>query len=64
MHRPTRPNPQLVYRFDPQLSQIARLLKPLGISSGTIRLEHGRTAKGYYLKRFEDAFTRYLPPAE
>jgi putative DNA primase/helicase len=49
-------------------TQVARLLKPFGISSGTARFE-GRptakpTAKGYHLKGFEDAFMRYLPPAE
>jgi putative DNA primase/helicase len=42
-------------------SQIARLLKPLGVSSGTIRLSNGSTPKGYYLTAFRDAFARYLP---
>jgi hypothetical protein len=42
-------------------AQIARLLKPLRISSGTIRLNDERTAKGYYRAAFEDAFTRYIP---
>jgi putative DNA primase/helicase len=41
--------------------QVARLLKPLRISSGTIRLDDGQTAKGYYRAAFEDAFARYLP---
>jgi Protein of unknown function (DUF3631) len=41
-------------------AQIARLLKPLHISPGTIRLADGRTAKGYYLSAFADAFVRYL----
>jgi putative DNA primase/helicase len=41
--------------------QIARLLKPLGISSGTIRLPNGSTPKGYYLTAFRDPFARYLP---
>jgi len=45
-------------------TQIARLLKPFGIKSGTIRFENGRTAKGYYRALFEDAFARYLPPPE
>jgi putative DNA primase/helicase len=43
--------------------QVARLLKPLGISPGTIRLGTGATAKGYYRNAFEDAFARYLPSA-
>jgi predicted outer membrane repeat protein len=41
--------------------QLARLLKPLKISSGTIRLDDGKTPKGYYRRAFEDAFVRYLP---
>jgi putative DNA primase/helicase len=44
--------------------QVARLLKPLGIAPGTIRLGSGATAKGYYRSAFEDAFARYLPSAE
>ena len=42
-------------------TQVARLLKPLRISSGTIRLPDGNTPKGYYLTAFRDAFARYLP---
>jgi hypothetical protein len=42
-------------------AQVARLLKPLHIRSGTIRLADGRTAKGYYRAAFEDSFARYLP---
>ena len=38
---------------------LARLLKPFGISSKTIRIED-KTAKGYSLEQFEDAFQRYL----
>jgi putative DNA primase/helicase len=45
-------------------AQVARLLKPLRISSGSIRLDDGRTPKGYYRSAFEDAFARYLPPFE
>jgi putative DNA primase/helicase len=45
-------------------TQVARLLKPFGISSGTVRFESGRTAKGYHRARLEDAFARYLPPPE
>ena len=41
------------------------LLRPYGVRSATVRVEdasatHG-TAKGYYLRSFEDAFARYLP---
>lgn len=39
---------------------LARLLKDFGIRSGTIRTCGNGTAKGYYLKNFEDSFTRYL----
>ena len=39
---------------------LARLLKPFRILPTTIRLDGNRTAKGYYLSAFEDAFTRYL----
>jgi putative DNA primase/helicase len=42
--------------------QLARLLRPLRISSGTIRLDDGKTPKGYYRSTLEDAFLRYLPP--
>jgi hypothetical protein len=45
-------------------TQVARLLKPLRISPGTIRLDDGRTAKGYYRSAFEDAFVRWLPPIQ
>ncbi len=40
-------------------SQLARLLKPYGISPKTIRFENA-TAKGYMLVDFDDAFARYL----
>jgi putative DNA primase/helicase len=42
-------------------NQLARLMKPLGVSPGTIRLEDGRTPKGYYRSAFDDALARYLP---
>jgi len=41
-------------------SGLARLLTPFGILSGTVRLDNGRTPKGYYLVSFGDAFERYL----
>jgi hypothetical protein len=40
---------------------LARLLKPYGISSRTIRLDAGETPKGYLREQFEDAWSRYLP---
>ena len=51
------------YRHGKPISktQIARLLKPLGVSTGTIRLPDGSTPKGYHLTAFRDAFARYLP---
>jgi hypothetical protein len=42
--------------------QLARLLRPLRISPGTIREEDGPTPKGYKKTAFKDAFDRYLPP--
>jgi putative DNA primase/helicase len=44
-------------------NQLARLLKPFAIVSGTIRTDHG-TPKGYYRHAFGDAFKRYLSPEE
>ena len=41
-------------------NQLARLLRPLGIVSGTIRTASG-TSKGYHLEAFREAFDRYLP---
>jgi hypothetical protein len=41
------------------------LLRPYGVRSGTVRIGSS-TSKGYYLRSFEDAFTRYLtlaPPS-
>ena len=38
---------------------LARLLKPFEISSKSVRI-NDKTAKGYSLKQFEDAFQRYL----
>ena len=44
--------------------QLAALLVPFHIKSGSVRLKDGRTPKGYRLEQFEDAFSRYLPPSE
>jgi hypothetical protein len=39
---------------------LARLLKPLKIRPGTKRIDGEKTAKGYHLSDFDDAFRRYL----
>jgi hypothetical protein len=36
-------------------------MKRFEVSSGTVRLDDGHTAKGYYRQAFDDAFARYLP---
>lgn len=41
--------------------KLGRLLGRFGITPGTIRLDEGRTPKGYYMRDFQDAFSRYLP---
>jgi hypothetical protein len=41
--------------------QLARLLRPYGVRSTTVWLGEGVAAKGYHLRSFEDAFSRYLP---
>jgi hypothetical protein len=41
-------------------TQLATQLRDYNIRSGTIRVEGGGTAKGYYLRSFQDAFIRYL----
>ena len=43
-------------------NQLARLLKPFGVSPGTIRLDDGSTPKGYYKDDFKEAWERYLSP--
>jgi putative DNA primase/helicase len=42
-------------------NQLARLIKPFGVSPGSIRLDDGRTPKGYSLAALDDALARYLP---
>ncbi len=44
-------------------NQVARLLADFGITSGSIR-DGERTAKGYTVEGFKDAFARYLAPRE
>ncbi len=42
---------------------LARRLKPYyGTRTGTVQMRRGDNAKGYKLKHFNDAFSRYLPP--
>ena len=43
--------------------QLAKLLRPFGIVSGTVRFGT-ETAKGYSVEGFTDAFARYLPPSD
>jgi hypothetical protein len=43
-------------------AQLAKLLKPYGVSSRTVRSE--KRLKGYRLEQFDDAFARYLPALE
>jgi putative DNA primase/helicase len=43
--------------------QLAKVLKPFGVESRTIR-EAGTTQKGYHLDLFADAFDRYLTPLD
>jgi hypothetical protein len=57
-----RPWPELNKGKPITKNGLARLLRPFGISSGTVRVAGERTAKGYYLSTFDDAFARYLPP--
>jgi len=42
-------------------AKMATLLRPYGISAGTIRLPDDTTPKGYRLEALSDAFSRYLP---
>jgi hypothetical protein len=41
-------------------AQLARVLKPFGIASETIRLPSGGNPRGYLRTQFEDAWERYL----
>lgn len=42
-------------------TKLARMLKPYGIVSGSIRMPDGKTPKGYKSESFTDAWARYLP---
>jgi Protein of unknown function (DUF3631) len=54
--------PWAEWKAGKSLSQngLARLLKPLKIRPATKRIDGEKTAKGYYLSQFENAFRRYL----
>ncbi len=58
--------PWATYNHGKQLSprQLAKQLTIYGIGSKTVRLDTGKTPKGYEFSQFEDAFARYLagPP--
>jgi len=56
-----RPWPE--YRKGKEISKtgVARILKPFGIKPKTIRLETGKTPRGYLLEQFDDTFLVYLP---
>ncbi len=43
-------------------AKLARLLKPHGIRTRSIRLNDGSTPKGYHVKDFEEPWERYCPP--
>jgi putative DNA primase/helicase len=43
-------------------NQVARLLKEFKVYPETIRIGADRTARGYYLNKFAEAFERYLGP--
>ena len=43
-------------------NQLARALRPFGIWSNNMRMADAKVRKGYALKDFADAFSRYTPP--
>ncbi len=56
-----RPWPELNRGKPITAPRLARMLKPFGIETRTVRIGDER-AKGYHLEDFRDAFARYLPP--
>lgn len=42
--------------------QLAKLLKPYGVHSRTVRFDDDRTAKGFLVDQFKPVWTRYLAP--
>jgi Protein of unknown function (DUF3631) len=44
--------------------KLANVLKPFGIRPKSVRIDIRSTPKGYRLKDFEDAFSRYLEPGQ
>jgi putative DNA primase/helicase len=57
--REDRPWPEWKHGKPITKVQLAKLLAPVNIKPGTIRLPEG-TAKGYYFNAFADVFSRYL----
>ncbi|MBM9615985.1 DUF3631 domain-containing protein [Desulfobulbus rhabdoformis] len=57
--------PWLTYNRGKSISprQMANKLKGYGITSTTLRFRHVGTAKGYERRRFDEAFSRYIPAA-
>jgi putative DNA primase/helicase len=55
-----RPWPEYSHGKPVNSRGVAKLLKPFGIRPDSIRLDDGRTPKGYLREWFEDAFDRYL----
>jgi hypothetical protein len=43
-------------------NKLAGLLRPFKVTPGSVRLDDGRTPKGYYRDAFKDVFECYLPP--
>jgi putative DNA primase/helicase len=55
-----RPWPEWYHQKPITPRQVARLLKPFGVTPTTVRIG-SRTAKGYSFSDLKDAFTRYIP---
>src|SRR5262249_36499187 len=43
-------------------SQLARLLRPFGVHSQTIRIDENKTARGYVRESLEEPWQRYVTP--
>src|SRR6185295_15267737 len=52
--------PWIEWRTANASRELAKLLRPLGVKSRTIRLPNG-TLRGYLKEDFEEAWSRYLP---
>jgi len=55
--------PWKTYNYGKSITQrqLAKLLKPYGIESRTVRVNKYSTLRGYYAEDFQDAFERYIP---